>query len=184
MLHSACRGRGLDTARGGRSGNTGRREPVPATKRSLDFRSARGGGGVWASSGVVGSQWIWVRPPAPWTASRESMPSQVEVLGQRPRHLRRRRHRTTPHLRRACLCRVGRRGRCGGPDGRGEPAAASCSPLHSRPARAAHNRCGLWAVRTAHRPHALAYKGSGTVLSARACTVLCTDHVSSKRKRG
>ncbi len=111
-------------------------------------------------SGVVGSQWTCVRPPAPWTASKESMQSQVEVLAQRPRHLSATApsaHSTpsasvpVPRTPAVPVWRTNRKSR-----------ACRCIVFTSAesPSARTHNRCGLWAVRTAHRPHALYLQAS------------------------
>jgi hypothetical protein len=122
--------------------------PTAATPRGVEEVLMTGGG-------VLENQWTWVRPLVPWTASKDSMQSQVEVLGQRPRHLSATApsdHSTpsaivpVPRTPAVSVWRTNRKSR-----------ACRCIVFTSAesPGTGAHNRCGLWAVRTAHRPHAL-----------------------------
>jgi len=114
--------------------------------------SAGGGGDDLLTSGVVVSQWRVVWSAVAWTSSSAwTPPSQVEVLGWGARQRRAAvpSDHSTPSARvvvwwtrwkrRACRCSVFTSSDC--PEG------------------AAYNRCGLWAVGTAHSPHALVFHG-------------------------
>jgi hypothetical protein len=123
---------------------------------------------------VVGSQWTCVRPPAPWTASKDSMQSQVEVLGQRPRDL----SATAPsdHSTPSASAPVPRTP--SGPVWRTNRKSRACRCIvftsAESPSTRCHNRCGLWAVARAHTP-LTPPSPRKRVLSVRACSVLGTQ---------